>query len=354
MGIYNFRKELVLKLLDEGYNVVISSPYGKRIDKLVDMGCIFEEVQLNRHGKNFIEDYRLIQTYQRLFKKYKPEVALGFTIKPNIYGAFVARKQNIPFIANITGIGAALMNNGPLKYLTLTLYKLAFKKVHKVLFQNQYNLNFFKQHAIIKNNYSLLPGSGVNLKEYSLLPYPSGEQTHFAFISRIMKDKGIEEYIQLAKHFAETNENTVFHVYGFCEEDYEDELTQLSREGILNYHGMSQDVHHELRGIHCVVHPSYHEGLSNVLLEAASSGRPVIASDIPGCRETFDDGVSGFGFEVKNVEQLISQVQRFLNLNRDEQAQMGLAGREKVERQFSRELVTDLYLKEIQNIGGKG
>ncbi|MBG9981851.1 glycosyltransferase family 4 protein [Aerococcaceae bacterium DSM 111020] len=354
MGIYNFRKELVLKLIDEGYNVIISSPYGKRIDKLIEMGCVFEEVQLNRHGKSIVEDYNLMQSYKTLFKKYKPEVALGFTIKPNIYGAFVAERQNIPFIANITGIGSALMKEGPLRYFTLMLYKLAFKKVQKVLFQNEYNLNFFKRYGIIKNNYSLLPGSGVNLEEYSLLPYPEEEKIHFAFISRIMKDKGIEEYIQLAKHFHQASENTHFHVYGFCEEDYEEELNQLTREGILTYHGMAQNVHHELKKLHCIVHPSYHEGLSNVLLEAAASGRPVIASDIPGCRETFDDGVSGLGFEVRNMEQLIAQVHRFLDLSHEEKVQMGLAGRAKVEQEFSRELVTNLYLKEIKNIGGKG
>jgi galacturonosyltransferase len=347
--IYNFRKELVERLLQDGHEVYISSPYGERIEDLKNMGCTYIEASFTRHGTNVAEELKLLFYYIKIMKQLKPDVVLTYTIKPNIYGGMACRLLNIPYIANITGLGTAVENEGFMQKLTVFLYKIAFKKIHCLFFQNEENRKFFVNKNIVTDRHRLIPGSGVNLEHFRVLEYPPDDTVEFVFISRIMKEKGIEQYLEAAKYIKNKYPNTKFHILGFCEEAYEDKLNAM--KGIIEYHGMQRDITVYLEKCHCTIHPTYYpEGMSNVLLESAASGRPVITTNRSGCREIVDDGVNGFLVEPKNSIDLIEKIEKFIKLSYEEKRNMGLAGRAKVEKEFDRQIVVNAYLDEINKI----
>ncbi|TYC82205.1 glycosyltransferase family 4 protein [Acetobacterium wieringae] len=349
--IYNFRKELVERLLADGYQVIISSPYGERIDDLLEMGCKYIETEIERHGTNPFNEFKLLNFYKNLMRDIKPDVVLTYTIKPNIYGGYAAKKYDIPYIANITGLGTAVEKKSVMQQITIALYKLAFSKIQRVFFQNTENMKFFKDNNIVVDRHRLIPGSGVNLEHFQLLDYPPEDTTEFVFISRIMKEKGIDQYIETAKYITSKYQNTKFHVCGFCEERYEDVLSDLQNSGVLIYHGMIRDVREILKKTHCTIHPSYYpEGLSNVLLESAACGRPIITTDRSGCRDVVDHCYNGYMVKQKDSVDLIKSVEKFIKLVYEKKKQMGLAGREKVGEEFNRQTVVAAYMDEIESI----
>lgn len=349
--IYNFRKELVERLLKDGYEVYISSPYGERIDDLVAMGCKHIEAKIARHGTNVIEELKLLKYYKKIIKEIEPDVVLSYTIKPNIYGGMACRMLKVPCIANITGLGTAVENRGIMQNITTTLYRIAFKKINCLFFQNTENRQFFIDKSLAVDKHRLIPGSGVNLEHFNVLEYPSDEIIEFTFISRIMKEKGIEQYIEAAEFIRNKYPNTRFHICGFCEEAYEDRLKVLQEQGIVTYHGMQRDVRLILKNTHCTIHPTYYpEGMSNVLLESSACGRPIITTNRSGCRETVDDDINGFIVEQQNSKDLIKKIEKFLKLSYEEKKLMGLAGREKVEKEFDRQIVIEAYMDEIDKI----
>ncbi len=351
--IYNFRLELIEKLLDDGYRVLVSSPGGVLIRKLERMGCIHIETKVDRHSTNAVTELRLVTSYIKLIREVQPDVVLTYTAKPNIYGGLACRMLKIPYIANITGLGTAVENPGFLQHLTSFLYRHALKGAQRVFFQNTENRAFFEKKRIALGKHALLPGSGVNLERFIPLPYPPEETIEFVFISRIMKEKGIDEYLETARMVRSKYPSTRFHICGFCEEAYEDTLRQLQEDGTIIYHGMVNDVREVLRTTHCTVLPSYHEGMANVLLESSACARPVITTNKNGCKEVVDEGVNGFLVPVRDTESLIKTVERFIQLPYDKKMQMGLAGRRKVEREFDRQIVVDAYMNEINHIVGE-
>jgi galacturonosyltransferase len=234
--------------------------------------------------------------------------------------------------------------------ISIILYKVAFKKVNCIFFQNTENRQFFIDNNIAVDKHRLIPGSGVNLEQFQVLEYPPKNFIEFVFISRIMKQKGIDEYLESADYIRRKYPNTKFHICGFCEEEYEGKLKKLQDQGIIEYHGMMRDVRTILEKTHCIVHPSYHEGMANALLESAASGRPVSASNISGCLETFDEGISGFGFEVKNTTDLIDKLIKFIELSYEQKKAMGIAGRKKMEKEYDRNIVVKAYIEEIEKI----
>lgn len=347
--IYNFRLELVERLISDGYEVHISSPYGERIDDLKKLGAVFHEISMDRHGMNPINEVKLLMSYKKLLSEVKPDIILGYTIKPNIYGAMAAARKNIPFVANITGLGTAVENPGASQKLMIGLYKIAFRKVQKVFFQNTENQQFFIDHKIAVDRHGLLPGSGVNLNRFTVSEYPTDSIVKFAFISRIMKEKGIDQYLDAAEVIKRKYPNTEFHVCGFCEAEYEGKLNEYNDKQIVIYHGMIRDVASFISEMSCVVHPTYYpEGLSNVLLESCACGRPIITTDRSGCREVVDNGINGYVVEEKNSKDLIEKIELFLSKSIEERKQMGIAGRKKVEKEFDRQIVVDKYLAEIE------
>ena len=329
--IYNFRRELVETLLNQGHEVYVSSPYGKRINDLIQMGCKYIETDI-RHGTNPLREIQLVARYRKILKAVKPHVMLTYTIKPNIYANIANQWINVPSLATITGLGTAVGSSGLGTKFLVHLYKWAFRYVHCVFFQNKDNLQFFEGNRIRLNKTKLVPGSGVNLEQHSFEEYPADDGTiRFLFVGRIMEDKGIEELVQAAKLVKELYPMVEFHAVGFYEDDYRDRARELEGLGLVHFHGVQDDVHSYMKNCHALVLPSYHEGMANVLLEAASTGRPVLASNIPGCRETFEEDVSGLGFEPRNAEDLARALLEFIRLPYEKKIEMGRAGRLKME-----------------------
>jgi len=349
--IYNFRKELVERLLKDGSQVYISSPYGDRIDDLVAMGCHYIETSISRHGTNIIEDLKLLYHYKKIIKDVRPDVVLTYTIKPNIYGGMACESLKVPYIANITGLGTAVENKGIMQKITIILYKIAFKKINCVFFQNTENRQFFIDNNVAVDKHRLIPGSGVNLNQHCFEEYPKNDGIiRFLFVGRIMKAKGIEELKDAATIIKKIYPNVIFDIIGFCEDDYLERAAELEKFGVLNFHGVKDNIHEYIKKYNAVVLPSYHEGMANVLLESAATGCPVLASNIAGCKETFDEGISGFGFKAKNSRDLTDVLIKFINLPYEKKKSMGIAGRRKMENEFDRSIVINAYADEINNI----
>lgn len=350
VGLYKFRKELIGEFLKE-HEVFICLPDGNFVRELVTMGCEFVPCNiLDRHGTNPIKELRLFSWYKKVLKDYKPDIVFTYTIKPNVYGGAACASQNIPYIVNVTGLGLAVENGGMLQRITLAMYRFGLRKAQKVFFQNSENRDFLLKHHVVKNAYDMLPGSGVNLVQYQVTDYPKSHTVDFAFIARIMKEKGIEQYLDAAQYIRKKYPNTRFHICGFCEQNYKEKIEELVKQGIVIYHGLVRDMTEIYKMISCVVHPTYYpEGISNVLLESAACGRPIITTNRSGCREVVDDGVNGYVVREKDSKDLINKIEKFLNLSIDEKQKMGIAGRRKVEREFDRQLVIEKYVAEVKN-----
>lgn len=350
-GLYGFRNELVIELLKK-HEVYVSLPDKTNNTELEEEGCRIIETHINRRGMNPIEDFNLFKAYLKILKDIKPDAVLTYTIKPNVYGGMACRIKKVPYLTNITGLGSALENPGILQKITLFLYRMGLKKANTVFLQNQSNMDFFNRHAITKADKVLLPGSGVNIENFGLLEWPD-KKSEFIFISRVMKEKGIEEYLECAKALKKERDDVDFHILGYCEEEYEDTLNRLNEEGVVHYHGSVKDVRPYLSRVKCIIHPSFYpEGMSNVCLEAAASGRVVITTDRPGCRETVVEGKTGYIIPVQDKDSLVNAVRRFLELSDEEQKRMGLAGREYVAANFDRRIVVDRYMSRLDKLLG--
>lgn len=348
-GLYHFRKELLQTLIDAGDEVYLSLPEGEYIPLLEEMGCTFCKTPVDRRGMNPFKDMRLLLQYGRLIRKIKPDVVLTYTIKPNIYGGIICRLHHTRYMANITGLGSAIEKEGILSGSLLFLYKRALKNASQVFFQNEANRSFFRGKKLVGKN-QLLPGSGVNLEEHCYEDYPaeSGE-IRLLYVGRIMKDKGIGELLDGAEELKKHYPDLYFDLAGgYDEENFRGRISEMERRGTVRYLGERKDIHSVMKSHHALILPSYHEGLSNVLLEAAACGRPVLAADVPGCREAFEDGISGIGFLPKDSVALVSAVERFLRLSYEEKRQMGICGRRKMEQEFDRRIVIRAYMSEIK------
>ena len=348
IGLYKFRKELLVELVKNN-EVYIALPKGEFYNELILIGCKYINTELDRHGINPLKEIKVILLYKKILKQIKPDIVFTYTIKPNIYAGMACASLNIPYVANVTGLGTAVEKPGIMQFLTLNLYKIGLRKAKKVFFQNTENRDFMIRKGVVKDNYDLLPGSGVNLNNYTVSEYPNGDTIDFVFVSRIMKEKGIEQYLDAAKEIRKKYPETRFHICGFCEEAYEEELKKLNDNGIIIYHGLVKDMASVYKQMSCTIHPTYYpEGLSNVLLESAASGRPIITTNRPGCREVVDNGINGYVVREKDSNDLIEKIELFLSKSVEERKQMGLAGRSKVEEEFNRQIVINKYIAEMK------
>lgn len=358
--IYCFRKELIEGLINEGHEMLISCPNGPKFDLMRDIPFRYDDPVIDRRGTNVIADAKLFLHYRKLFKNERPDVVLTYTAKPNVYASIAARSLNIPYINNVTGIGSVVNMTGLKKNFILWLFKLAYKGAACVMFQNSTNMKLAVDSGMVKGDYKLIPGSGVDLNRYPLQTYPDGgdgiegNTVVFNYIGRILHDKGVDDYIEAAKRIKKKYPNTEFNMIGFIEpteNHYEKELADLQKQGIVYYRGSQKDVKPWVKRAHAIIHPStYGEGMSNVLLENASSGRFLITTDNPGCKETVINGKSGYIYHGGNVDELIESITNFLNLDNDTRKSMGIEGRKHVESNFSREIVVDAYKEKIEKI----
>ena len=351
-GLCCFRKEVMKAFVDKGDEVLISVPMDEKAPEVEKMGCKIIETPFNRQGTNPVADFKLMWRYRKLIKQTKPNVVLTYTIKPNLYGGIACALTGVPQIANVTGLGAAVEYPGLMQKLTIFLYKIGMRKTWLTFFQNTDNMSFCQEHGMIKGPVKLIPGSGVNLQHHAKQPYPAEtEPIRFLFMGRIRREKGIEEFLAAAESITKKYDNVEFHVVGGCEGDYQSRLLDLQSKGVVTYHGGQSDVRPFIAMAACTLHPSFYpEGMSNVLLESCSTGRPIMTTMRAGCREIVEDGRNGFLVKQQDAEDLIEKVEKFLALPYAERKAMGDAAREKAEREFDRNIVVKAYLDAIAEI----
>lgn len=351
-GFMTFRQELIDALLLQ-YNVILSAPFTSEHQKFFEeKGCICINTFVDRRGMNPIKDAKLLLNYYNILKKIKPSAIITFTIKPNIYSGIIASLLKIPYITTVNGLGTALFNPSILQKILLELFKYVFKHAHHVFTQNSAIKDFFHNVKILHtSNSSVINGSGINLQKFLPLAYPiDNEKIRFLYVGRMMDDKGIPELMEAMKPIMKDYPHVEFHFVGMCEAGYASRMESWQKSHGIFYHGQQKDIPSFMAQSHCLIHPTHHEGMSNVCLEAAASARPIIASNIPGCRETFTEGMSGFGIEAKNPASIEAALRKFITLPHATKVQMGLAGREKVEKEFDRTFVVQAYLDKVKEI----
>lgn len=358
--VYCFRKELIEDIIDAGYEMLISCPDGEKFELMKHIEYRYDNPDIDRRGTNIVADFKLFLHYFRLFVKNKPSVILTYTAKPNVYAGIAAYLLRIPCISNVTGFGSVLNESGFKQKLIMSIFRFAFRRSNCVMFQNSTNMKLAEESGMVKGEHKLIPGSGVNTERYPLQPYPDGgngkdgERVVFNYIGRILHDKGVDDYIEAAKRIKAEYPNTEFNMLGFIEPTemhYEAELSELGEKDIIKYRGSLKDIKSFVAASHATIHPStYGEGMSNVLLESASSGRPIISTDNPGCMETFVDGETGFIYHGGDVDALCEQIKKFLALPNEHRKAMGEKGREYIKNNFSRDIVIKAYLEKINSL----
>lgn len=347
-GLYRFRGLLLEKLISLGNNVVCLTPFGNSIEALNQIGATLINTPIERRGINPFVDIKLFFNYWKIIKREKPELVITYTIKPNIYGGIICRIKKIPYAVNITGLGTAFENGGMLKRLVTVMNKLACKKAKVVFFENEGNRQIFIKEKIVKESQThRLNGAGVNLEKYQVAPYPGGEKIKFLFMGRIMAEKGIDELFEAMQHLVSDGISCELHLLGIYEENYQEKIDKYEADGWLHYHGYQKDVRPFIKESHCFVLPSWHEGMANTNLECAAMGRPVITSNIHGCMEAVEDGVSGFLCEKQAAKDLYRVMKRFSEFSYDQRRDMGLAGRKRMEEIFDKKKVVEVTCEEL-------
>lgn len=347
-NFYNFRSELILRL-NEDYEVVLVCPYGKKIDYFTDRGCRFIDLSIDRRGKNILNDLILVNEYKKLIKKEQPDIVLTYTSKPSIYAGYVCGKSKVPYIVNNAGL---IETKGIFDVFMKILYKIGWSHASCMMYQNTYERDVVNKLLKNKVHHRDIPGSGVNIDQFKYTKYPEKDDVIiFNYVARIVKIKGIDEYLECAKRIKKKHKNVVFRIFGDFDDDYyKGIIKDLERENIIEYCGVQMDMKPFIEQCHALIHPSYYEGMTNVVLEHSSMGRPCLGSNIPGVREGIEDGMTGYLFEPKDVNSMIDCVEKFINLSYEKKENMGKKARIKMENEFDRNIVTNIYLSEISKI----
>ena len=346
-GMYRFRIDLIRELKKDNC-ITVLVPNGEYVLEMIDEGCGFIDTPVDRRGINPIKDFKLLCLYNSIIKKEKPDFVITYTIKPNIYCGLVCERYNIGYSANITGLGTIFQNNGIIKKAVTFLYKKSLKKAKTVFFENSENRDLFVKEKIVKKNKTcVLNGAGVNTDYFYLSEYPNYKKTIFLFIGRIMKEKGFDEILTAMRKLVADGYQVELHVVGFYEESYEKEIEICKQEGWLVFKGQQRDVRPFIMNSNCFVLPSWHEGMANTNLECASMGRPVITSNIHGCLEAVENGVSGYLCEKKNADDLYEKMKIFLSHSYEQRKTMGLAGRKRMEELFDKLQVVEMTLNNL-------
>lgn len=355
-NIVNFRGGLIRALKAAGYEPVVVAPSDGSVDPgLEALGVERVAVRIERSGMNPFADLGLLSSYVRILKQLRPVAFLGFTIKPNIYGCLAARLAGVPAIANVSGLGTAFIRQRLLSRLVASLYRLAFRRAAVVFFQNRDDRALFLQLGIVREAQArLLPGSGIDLERFKPAPLPAGPTT-FLLIARLLGDKGVREYVAAARQLRAELPEARFQLLGPLDHGNRTAISKAEldgwvAEGVVDYLGMTDDPRPFIAAASAVVLPSYREGLPRTLLEAAAMGRPLIATDVPGCRDLVEDGVNGVSCAVRDAQSLATAMKRLALLSPEALAAMGAAGRRLVENRFSESLVIDAYVAALGEV----
>jgi glycosyltransferase involved in cell wall biosynthesis len=349
-NIAHFRRPLVEALVGDGHELIVMAPEDAAVDVLEDLGCRFTPLPMDQAGLNPFRDLALAWRMRQTLSRLEPDVVLGFTIKNNLYGAAAARSLSVPFIPNVTGLGTAFLAGRALRVVAETLYRLAFGGLPRVFFQNEDDLQLFVDRGLVNpSQVRLLPGSGVNLERFGAAPRPRpGTAPTFLMIARVLRDKGVLEYVEAARIVRQRHPEARFQLLGAVDAENRTaiDLATVQSWGAshgVEYLGTSADVRTEITAAHCVVLPSYREGAPRTLIEAAAMARPLITTDVPGCRSVVDHGVNGLLCTPRSAESLADACLTLLAMPPRSREEMGRAGRRKMVREYDEVLVVKAY-----------
>lgn len=363
-NIHNFRSGLVKAIIRHGYEVMVMAPDDRYSRRLSLLGCRFKVLPMDNNGTSPSRDLALLVKYWRVLQSVRPLVYLGYTIKPNVYGSIAAHGLGIPVINNIAGLGTTFINKNLLTSLVKRLYRVSLRKSNRVFFQNSDDLNLFVQAGLIQpGSADILPGSGIDLNHFSPAPLHRASKLGFRFllVSRMLRDKGIEEFVAAAKIVRQYMPAVQFQLLGPVDEKNPnvvslERIRLWERDDLVKYLGETDDVRPYLNNADCIVLPSYREGTPHSLLEAAAMERPIITTDVAGCREVVDHDNNGFLCKVKDASDLAEKMMQMVSLSHEQRLAMGVRGRIKIVTEFDENIVIEKYLNTIGQLEflGKG
>ncbi|UPL48684.1 glycosyltransferase family 4 protein [Hymenobacter sublimis] len=357
-NIWNFRRSLVKALQAAGHEVLAIAPpddYSARLE--TELGCRYVPILMENKGTNPVKDAQLTRRFYRIYRRERPDVVLHYTIKPNIYGTLAAKLAGIPSVNNVSGLGTVFIVKNFVSRVALGLYRFAFKFPKRVFFQNNDDRQLFLQHGLVEARITdVLPGSGIDTQRFRpAATFERHEPFTFLMIARVLYEKGVEEYFEAAQLVRAAHPTARIQLLGGIDESggvgvKRAVFEQWLQAGHVEYLGTSDDVAAHIRQADCVVLPSYREGTPKTLLEAAAMGKPIVTTDVPGCRETVVDGQNGLLCEVRNATDLAAKMRQVLELPNQELEQMGKAGRQLAERKFDEQIVLDKYLTIVREV----
>ena len=355
-NIYNFRMGLIKALMDHGHKIIAIAPEDKYSAKLIEAGCEFHKVKMDSRGANPIKDFALVLELWWIYRKIQPDVILQYTIKPNIYGTMAATLLRIPVVNNVCGLGTVFLNDNLVSKIAGFMYKVAFRFPKKVFFQNQDDRDLFKEKKLVKPGISeVIPGSGIDTSFFEPAPFKRNRKFTFLLISRLIHDKGIVEYIDAIKKMKAEGMDARFQLLGAKDPDHKRgiELAIIDDwidSNTVEYLGSTEDVRPFINNADCIVLPSYREGTPRTLLEAASSAKPIVATNVPGCKNVVVDGYNGLLCKLKDPHDLAKKMTSMMQLDDETIKKLGANGRSKIISEFGEKKVIDKYLTSINQL----
>jgi glycosyltransferase involved in cell wall biosynthesis len=355
-NIYNFRLNFVRALIQAGYEVHTIAPVDEYTHFLTAAGCIHHPVKMDSRGANPLRDFGLILELFQIYRKIKPGVVLHYTIKPNVYGTLAATMLRIPVINNVCGLGTVFLKDNLVSAIAIMLYKISFRFARKVFFQNPDDLKLFLSKKLVPESaVDLVPGSGIDLNKFKPVNFKRNDKFTFLLIARLITDKGILEYIHAIEQLKSQGMNARFQILGAMDPEHKrgiqvNVVESWVKAGTVEYLGTTNDVQSFIEKADCIVLPSYREGTPRTLLEAASSSKPIIATDVPGCNHVVEHNVNGFLCKLKDAEDLAEKMKSMAMLDDSKLIEFGINGRAKIEAEYDESVVINKYLSALTSI----
>ena len=353
-NIYNFRMSLVRALISEGHEVHSIAPKDEFTPLLRDAGCTHHDVKMDSRGANPVKDAALIAELYFIYRRVKPDIILHYTIKPNVYGTLAAAMLRIPVINNVCGLGTVFLKDNLVSAIAILLYRISFRFASKVFFQNQEDLNLFVNRRMVRADaVDLVPGSGIDLQKFRPVPFRRNKTFTFLLISRLISDKGIFDFIAAVKDLQKEGFDARFQILGPMDPEHKrgikvQVIRQWIENNVVEYLGTTVDVRKHIEDADCIVLPSYREGTPRTLLEAASSAKPIITTNVPGCNHVVVDHYNGLLCRMKDSKDLAVKMREMAACGDERLAKFGLNGRLKMEAEYDENLVINKYLRALE------
>lgn len=354
-SMIKFRKGLITKLISLNYKITIIAPFDKYVEEIKCLGCDYLDIKIDNKGSNPIKDIKLILELKKLYLTVDPDLIVHYTIKPNIYGTIAAKLANIKSITVVTGLGYVFINETLVSKIVKLLYKFSFQFSEKVFFINDDDKNeFITNNLVDQNKIVVIPGEGINTEFFrSENNNENNNEFKFLLIARMLWDKGVGEYVEAAKILKNKYKDVEFGLLGYLDVANpkaitKEQMTKWENEENIKFYGSTDDVKNFIIKSDCIVLPSYREGISMTLMESSSLEKPLIATDVTGCRDLIDDGINGYLCEVRNAQDLADKMEMMLNLSEEERILMGEAGRVKMINEFDEGIVIGKYLEALR------